>query len=483
MKRIILKPGEEKRILGGHPWVFDNEIAGIREAAGRSTAKHGAPKPAGEKAASLKPGELVDVESSPQAKNGKPEYLGRAFANPNSKIVARLYSPSKEGVDRGFFKRRIREALVRRIAYPAAYDLHAESARLVFAEADFLPGLIIDRFVGWSGAELALSCPERPLSRESAAKALGAPRSWLAVQILVYGMETRREELLAALEEVLGEDAFLFASGKSLGLPEGIVDRSPPKIRELEGLPPAEGLLRGSLPSGGIVIFENGCPFLVNLEEGQKTGHFLDQRDNRRLAAQYAKAAVAAGTGTAAQPGEPFRALDLCAYTGGFGIQALRGLDGAPGTTVSVDASAEALRVLGKNAALNGVDDRITTVEADVFEYLRTAEHRDKERYDLVVLDPPAFAKTHATVNDALRGYREINLRAIKLLKPGGVLITCSCSQALDDGRFKRMIADSATDAERRLVQLDFRYQAADHPVLVGYDESLYLKCGVYRVL
>jgi 23S rRNA (cytosine1962-C5)-methyltransferase len=469
MKRIILKPGEEQRIREGHPWVFDNEVDSIREAPGRPS-KGGA----GEKTVSLTPGELVDVESSPRAGFGKPEYLGRAFANPASKIIARIYSPSKEGVDRGFFKRRIREALTRRIAYPASYDLYSESARLVFAEADFLPGLVIDRFAGWPGAELAAACPQRPLSRESAAGALGPPRSWLVVQFLACGMDVRREEILAALDEVLGEDAFLLDGKNPLGLPAGIVDRSPQKIRELEGLPPATGLLRGSIPSGGIVIFENGYPFLVNLEEGQKTGHFLDQRDNRLLAARYA------ATGAAARPEEPFRVLDLCAYTGGFGIHALRGLGAAPGEAVCVDSSAGALQTLKTNAALNGVEDRIATVEADVFEYLRAAERR-RERYDLVILDPPAFAKTRSVLNDALRGYREINLRAIKLLKPGAVLISCSCSQALEEGRFRRMIADSAADAERRLVQLDFRYQAADHPVLVGYDESLYLKCGVYR--
>jgi 23S rRNA (cytosine1962-C5)-methyltransferase len=146
-----------------------------------------------------------------------------------------------------------------------------------------------------------------------------------------------------------------------------------------------------------------------------------------------------------------------------------------------VDTSGEALRGLRVNAALNGLEDRIKTLEADAFEYLRAAE-RKRETWDLIVLDPPAFAKTHSALKDALRGYREINLRAIKLLKPGGLLVTCSCSQALEEGRFKRLMTEAAADAERRLIRLDFRSQAADHPVLVGYDESLYLKCGIYRV-
>jgi 23S rRNA (cytosine1962-C5)-methyltransferase len=464
--------------------VFDNEIDRILEnPAGAPNWKSGS----AEKTASLEPGELADVERS------RREYLGRAFVNPNSKILARIYSPSKEGVDRGFFKRRIREALSRRITCPAAYDLYAESARLVFAEADFLPGLMVDRFVGWPLAALAETSPERPLSRESLAGVLGPPGSWLTVQFLTYGMDSRREEILSALEEVLGEDAFLLDGKRPLGFPAGVADRSPPKIRELEGLPPAAGLVRGTVPSGGIVIFENGYPFLVNLEEGQKTGYFLDQRDNRRLAAQYAaqyasqyaaaaSSRAAAGTADPPPSPRPFRILDLCAYTGGFGIHALRGLGAAPGEALCVDVSGEALRGLRVNADLNGLEDRIKTLKSDVFEYLRAAERR-KEAWDLIVLDPPAFAKTHSALKDALRGYREINLRAIKILKPGGVLVSCSCSQALDEGSFKQLIAEAAADAERRLIRLDFRCQAADHPVLVGYDESLYLKCGVYRVL
>jgi 23S rRNA (cytosine1962-C5)-methyltransferase len=209
------------------------------------------------------------------------------------------------------------------------------------------------------------------------------------------------------------------------------------------------------------------------LEEGQKTGHFLDQKDNRRLAAAFLEAYLSDST-----TGD-VRVLDACAYSGGFGIHAARA------GTVSVecvDASATALELVKKNAALNGVSDRVKTTEADVFEYLRAAE-RKKERFDLVILDPPAFAKTKASLDGAIRGYKEINLRAMSLLKSGGILVSCSCSQALDETRFKRMICEAAADAERRLVQLDFRYQSPDHPILLGYDESLYLKCGFYRVL
>jgi 23S rRNA (cytosine1962-C5)-methyltransferase len=486
MKRIILKPGEERRILGGHPWVYNNETARIL-----------APIPGGFKPIEpeeLEGGELADVESS-----GK-TYLGRAFVNPRSKIIARIYSPSKEGVDKGFFKRRIREAINRRFTVPhspgpwigpAGYDLYRESARLVFGEADFLPGLVIDRFVGWpfENIEAAFKdggSPEAgfsgtPLTFERTESVLGPPSSWLSVQFLAWGMDSRREEILAALEEVLGRAQSGIKtpnrenSGEDgenpavkirppLGTPAGIVERSSAKVRELEGLPLRSGLIRGSFPAGGIVIFENGFPFIVHLEEGQKTGHYLDQKENHLRTAAFAAGA---------------RVLDLCAYTGGFGIHAAR-YNAA--SVTAVDSSAGALATAQRNALLNGAVNRFVTLEADVFELLRSYE-RAKERFDLLILDPPAFAKSRSVLEGALRGYKEINLQAIKLLSPGGVLVSCSCSQALPEDRFKAMIGEAAADAGRRIVQLDFRYQAADHPILIGYDESFYLKCGYYRVL
>ena len=424
----------------GHPWVFDNEIARVLD---------------GAESAALLPGEAADVES-----HGK-KYLGRAFVNPNSRITARIFSPSKEGVDKGFFKRRIRTAILRRADH---YDLSRESARLIFAEADFLPALIVDRYVGWPLDAIETAITKRPFTFDDAAQALGPPASWLSVQFLCLAMDERREMILEALDEVLA--APLLPGLDSAGKPAGIVEKSGAKVRELEGLALSEGLVKGTIPSEGIVIFENGYPFILHLEEGQKTGHFLDQKENRRLAAN-----TAAGS-------DPV-VLDACSYTGGFGIHAARA--GASSVTC-VDVSAAALETVNKNAALNGVSSRVKTIEADVFEYLRLAERR-REHYDLVILDPPAFAKTKSSLDNAIRGYKEINLRAISLLNPGGVLVTCSCSQALDEARFRRMIAEAAADADRRLLQLDFRYQAPDHPVLVGYDESLYLKCGFYRVL
>ena len=371
------------------------------------------------------------------------------------------------------FKRRIREALRRREGFR---DLSRESARILFAEADLLPGLIIDYFTGWPLAELEAAVSLRPLTFELARAALGPPRSWLSVQFLTWGMYCRRDLIIEALEEALcatqATDITIDeTAARRLDFPVNIIEKSAAKVRELEGLPLREGLIRGSFPAGGIVIFENGFPFAVDLLEGQKTGHFLDQRDNHLLAARFAALAGAEAAG-------PVRILDACSYTGGFGIHALRGVEA--GALTAIDVSATALAGLRKNAALNGCADQITTVEAGVFEALRGFE-RAKEHFDMVILDPPAFAKSRTALGEALRGYKEINLRGIKLLRPGGILISCSCSQALDEGRFKHMIAGAAADAERRLVQLDFRFQGPDHPVLIGYDESLYLKCGFYR--
>ncbi|MDR2746894.1 MAG: class I SAM-dependent methyltransferase, partial [Treponema sp.] len=295
-------------------------------------------------------------------------------------------------------------------------------------------------------------------------------------------MEKRRGEIIAALEEVLSSPLSP-ARKKVLGLPRGIIERSAPKIRELEGLPPGEGLIKGVFPPGGIVIFENGLPFVVDLEGGQKTGHFLDQRDNRLRAASY--------TAQLTGPDSPaLRILDGCCCTGGFAIHILRlgdyrfnsGGEAVPIFADCVDSSASALEALNINAALNGVEDRVRTVEADIFDFLREAE-RQKKSYDMVILDPPAFAKTRSALEAAIRGYKEINLRAIKLLRAGGILISCSCSQALDEGAFSRIITAAACDAERRLYLLESRSQAPDHPILVGYGESRYLKCHIYRVM
>jgi 23S rRNA (cytosine1962-C5)-methyltransferase len=427
-KRIILKRGQEKHILAGRPWVYDNEVKEILGASGTAV---------------LEPGETADVESV-----GK-TYLGRALVNPHSKIIARIYSPSKEGVDKGFFKRRLREALERR-----NYDFSRESCRLVFAEADFLPGLIIDQFVGWPLDDFENAILDNPFSFSTLEKALGAPRSWLSIQFLTFGMDSRREEILAAIDETL-----------ALNKPHGIIEKSAAKVRELEGLPMTEGLISGSFPENGVVIIENGLAFAIHIEEGQKTGHFLDQSKNRAFAASLMRHGGSA--------------LDAFCYTGGFAINLAKA---GAAQVIAVDSSTDALNTLKKNARLNAVDGAVTPVQGDVFDALRSME-RSKEKFDMVVLDPPAFAKTRAVLQDAIRGYKEINLRALRLLKQGGVLATCSCSQALDEYKFRRVVADAALDAERRIHQIAFHYQSPDHPILIGYDESLYLKAGFYRAI
>jgi len=465
LKRIILKQGEEERILLGHPWVYGNEIDSVLE---------------NREAAPLVPGECADVESS------RKQYLGRAIVNPNSKITARLYSPSKEGIDKGFFKRRIREAVLKRLFFR---DLSREAARLVFAEADFLPGLIIDCFAGWPLADIESAVTRRPLTFEHALAALGPPRFWLSVQFLVWGMDCRREIITEALREVItaGVDAAdnPGAANTAAFIPEsalaGIIEKSSAHVRELEGLPLRDGVLWGTVPETGIVIFEGGLPFIVDFLHGQKTGFFLDQRDNRLLAGAYASM-LQKETKTG------LKILDACSYTGGFGLHTA----GTEGTLTMLDISAAALNTARYNAALqgaalqgaapSGAHNRVTVIEANVFDELRNLV-RHKEQFDMVILDPPAFAKSRGTLEEALRGYKEINLRAIRLVRPGGVFVSCSCSQAVDEIIFKRMIAEAAADAERRLIQLDFRFQSQDHPVLAGYDESLYLKCGFYRVM
>jgi len=439
MKRIILKPGEEDRILNGHPWVYDNEIARVEG--------HTGP-------AELLPGEIVGVESS------RRRYLGRAFANPNSKIRGRLFSRSKEGVDVGFFKRRIREAIDRR---RRGFDLASESQRIVFAEADFLPGFIADRFVGWPLADVLAAFGEAalPSFKETAAR-LGPPLSWIGVQFLSYGMDLRRAEILQALDEVLSSPDP--ATALAIGGPAGIVERDEAKVRELEGLELRTGIAAGTCPEDGILIYENGLPFAVDLLGGQKTGHFLDQRTNRALAATFARGG---------------RVLDACCHTGGFAIHAARA---GAAEVIALDVSAHALKAVERNAALNGVSELVRTREANVFDALHSYG-RAKEHFDLIILDPPAFAKSRSALEAAIRGYKEINLRALELLGRGGILVTCSCSHAMDEGRFKAVVAEAAVDTGKRLRLLDFRYQAADHPILIGYDESLYLKCGIYEVI
>ncbi len=401
--RVILKPHEDERIRSGHPWIFDNEIASVE-----GTAEAGS---------------IVDVESANK------HYVGRGFFNPHSKIRVRVITHSKDGIDAGFWKRRMREALEYRAAF---LDIERDSYRLLFAEADRCPGIIIDVYNDYQSPE-----------------ATSAPRRIAVVQLLCYGADQRRDQIFQALRESIA--------------PDYIVERSDAPVRALEGLEQPVVWGQDGSPDA-ILLKENGLWIQAKLLSGQKTGSYLDQRENRAAAAGFAKGRLA---------------LDAFCNSGGFGLAALRG--GAARVDF-VDSSAEALASAAENARLNGFEERFSCQQSDVFDFLKNAE-REKARYGLVVIDPPAFAKTRDALEGAYRGYKDINYRALRILERGGYLVSCSCSHHFGLERFMAMLKDAASDAERSLRIAEIRFQAKDHPMLSGYPESQYLKCVIAQVL
>jgi len=401
--RIILKPHEDERIASGHPWVFDNEIAEVIGAA--------------------EAGDAVDVESHNK------HYVGRGFYNPHSKIRVRVVSRSKDGIDSGFWKRRIRQALEFRSAF---LDVRRDSFRLLFGEADRCPGLILDLYHDYVEPDPSAS-----------------PRRIAVVQLLSYGVDRRREEILGAIRETLD--------------PAFIVERSDAPVRALEGLE-AEVVASDPGSPDSILIRENGLWLRAKLLSGQKTGAYHDQRENRAAAAPLAKDKAV---------------LDAFCNSGGFGLCAL---DAGAAHVDFVDSSEEALASARENAELNGFSGRYDIVKSDVFDFLKDAE-RSKRQYGLAIVDPPAFAKTRDALEGAYRGYKEINYRAMRLLPRGGWLASCSCSQHFRLERFLDMLRDASRDAERSLRMSEIRFQAKDHPILAGYPESLYLKCVIGQAL
>ncbi|WP_438316301.1 class I SAM-dependent rRNA methyltransferase [Candidatus Caldatribacterium sp. SIUC1] len=391
--RVRLKKGKEKRVLLGHPWVYRTDIEVLRGPAD--------------------PGDVVLLENH----RGKPLALG--YYNPSSVIAVRVLTRNpEERIDRDFFLRRMQQALELRLKL--FREATTNAFRVVFAEADFLPGLIVDRFA-----------------------------SLLVVQFLTLGMEKRRGDVVEALEVLLH--------------PEGIYERSDVEVRKREGLEERTGwILPGGSPE--VVIKENGLAFFVDVARGQKTGYFLDQRENRLSLRRYVQGA---------------RVLDCFSYTGGFAIHAAA--FGAK-EVLGLDISESAVALARENARLNRLEDRVRFEVADVFEALREL-FRKGERFDLVILDPPAFVKGKEALEGALRGYKDINLLAMKLLVPSGTLVTCSCSYHLSEDLFLEVLKEASQDAGRRLQILEQRGQAQDHPVLVGYPESRYLKCFILRVL
>lgn len=417
--RITLRPKEDLRLRAGHPWVYDNEIARVE----------GQPAP----------GDEVEIRDA----RGLP--VGVAFYNPSSKIRARIYSREPREADKAFFVEAITRALDYRKRW---FDPARQSLRAIYGEADGLPGLIVDSFVGVPDTspppETATGAAPGP------ARAAGLPDiadagRWLSVQLLSLGMARRRDLIVAALEEVLPA--------------AGIAERSDAPVRGLEGLEPETGVLAGKVPRR-ILIAENSLSFGVDLLGGQKTGWFLDQRSNRAAAARYA---------------EGRRVLDAFCNAGGFGLAcAAAGAE----SVLAVDSSQEAVAEVSANAARNGLDGCVKAVAANAFDYIRGLE-RSKDRFGLVVLDPPAFAKNRASIEGAHRGYKDLNLRALKLLERGGILVTCSCSHWFDRERFSSMLEEAAADSGRRLRILEERSQDLDHPIVSGYGESRYLKCVI----
>lgn len=395
---LTLAPREDLRIRAGHPWIYDNEIAKTDGLAA--------------------PGDVVRVQDA----RSRP--LGFGFFNPASKIRVRLFSRNSEKADRAFFEEAFRNALAWRTRF---FDPERQSIRLVFGEADSVPGLIVDLFTGSSAA--------------------GQGR-WLSCQFLSLGVEMRKAEIVAALESVFH--------------PDGIVERSDAPVRKFEGLGPVTGILQGTVPER-IIMEENSARFAVDIAGGQKTGWFLDQRANRAATARHA-------------PGRSV--LDAFCNQGGFGILCAQA--GATRVT-ALDSSGPALEAVRKNAELNNVADRVSCMEANAFDQLRDFE-RDHARFDLVILDPPAFAKSRATVEAAHRGYKEINVRAMRLLPREGVLVTCSCSHWFDGPRFDAMLAEAAFDCGRRFRVIEERSQDLDHPIISGYGESRYLKCRILEM-
>ena len=362
-----------------------------------------------------------DVEQAPEAEPGtvavedhRGRALGHALWSPASEISLRVLDRDPRAtIDAGWWTRRIGEAVRRR------GPLHARTNayRLVHGEGDALPSLVCDRY-----------------------------DRWLVVQLLSAGVERHREAIVAALRERCA--------------PDGILARNDAAVRGREGLPRETTLLHGEVPRE-IEVVEDGVRFLAAPWEGQKTGAFLDQRENRALAGRVARG----------------RALDCFSYHGSFALHLARGAD----TVTALDISAAALARGRANAARNGLAN-IDFVEADAFEYLRAAERR-RERFDTIVVDPPAFAKSRAAVKSALRGYKEINLRAMRLLAPNGMLFTASCSFHLPRAMFHEMLEMAAADSGRRIALRELRGQPLDHPELLGVPETGYLKGALLEAL
>ena len=391
---VILKKGEGRTLKAGGFWVYDNEIA--------------------EKKGDAADGDILSVLDF----DGY--FLGRGFYNSRSKIRVRLLSRSEEEtISNVKQKKRVRTAWEYR-----KHVIDTSSCRVIFGEADFLPGLTVDKY-----------------------------EDVLVVESLALGIDRLKEVVLKALVEVLAEDGIRI---------RGIYERSDAKVREKEGLPRAKGFLSAPFDTD-VPITENGIHYLVDVKDGQKTGFFLDQKRNRMAVRPLCKDADV---------------LDCFTHTGSFGLNAAAG--GAR-HVLSVDASETAIARAGENAARNGFSGQVEYQVADVFALLPALE-KEGRQFDVVILDPPAFTKSRSSVKAASRGYREINLRGMRLTKSGGYLATCSCSHFMTPELFEKAVREAARDAHVRLRQVECRTQAPDHPVLWGSSESAYLKFYTFQL-
>lgn len=391
---VNLKKGEGRTLKAGGMWVYDNEIASTM-------------------------GEIVDG-GLVEVHDFDGYFMGIGYINRRSKITVRMMSRRTREIDRAFIEQRVRACVDYR-----KHTVDMSSCRLVFGEADFLPGIVIDKF-----------------------------SDVLVVESLALGIDRFKPLIVELLKQVLKEE----------GMPiRGVYERSDAKVRLQEGMERFKGFI-GEEFDTKVSIVENGVKYIVDVKDGQKTGFFLDQKYNRAAIRPMCKDA---------------KVLDCFTHTGSFALNA--GMAGAK-SVLGVDASELGVAQATENAALNGLSDRVSFICEDVFELLPRLE-KEGELFDVVILDPPAFTKSRNSIKNAVKGYREINLRAMKLVKNGGYLATCSCSHFMNPELFSKTIGEAAANVHKRLRQIEYKTQSPDHPILWSRDEeSLYLKFYIFQV-
>ena len=392
---VNLKKGEGRTLKAGGMWVYDNEIASMM-------------------------GEIVDG-GLVEVHDFDGYFMGVGYINRRSKITVRMMSRRTREIDRAFIEQRVRACVDYR-----KHTVDMSSCRLVFGEADFLPGIVIDKF-----------------------------SDVLVVESLALGIDRFKPLIVELLKQVLKEE----------GMPiRGVYERSDAKVRLQEGMERFKGFI-GEEFDTKVSIVENGVKYIVDVKDGQKTGFFLDQKYNRAAIRPMCKDA---------------KVLDCFTHTGSFALNA--GMAGAK-SVLGVDASELGVAQATENAALNGLSDRVSFICEDVFELLPRLE-KEGELFDVVILDPPAFTKSRNSIKNAVKGYREINLRAMKLVKNGGYLATCSCSHFMNPELFAKTIGEAAANVHKRLRQIEYKTQSPDHPILWSRDEeSLYLKFYIFQIV